>query len=177
MTDKHTPEPWHVGVDKGYGGCPDITVCSSSGPVISSSADICGSSYVEITEEDARRIIACVNACKGIPTEWLESETLDKGAAYRIAFEKGRREGFRSAEKKIADEYETAHRSGYNRGRTDAALEALDAKPVDNADGAVNVALSCARCGCPKAAHEHSDDAQCWACEICDRYVPPNESC
>ncbi len=28
----------------------------------------------DFTEANARRIVACVNACAGVPTEWLENE-------------------------------------------------------------------------------------------------------
>lgn len=64
---KHTPEPWVVvakgdeadGVDYFINQESD---CSISGLVAS-----------WLSREDARRIVACVNACAGISTEGLES--------------------------------------------------------------------------------------------------------
>lgn len=65
MDNKHTPEPWVAsiepnkkewGIDAGKWG---IAIC----------ADAPGDGTAE---GNARRIVACVNACAGIPTELLE---------------------------------------------------------------------------------------------------------
>lgn len=67
---KHTAEPWAYEHGNGhYSGSIVITsfAMSAKSPLAVIS-DICGDA-----EDDARRIVACVNACKEIPTEWLES--------------------------------------------------------------------------------------------------------
>ncbi len=62
----HSPEPWRV-VDETY-------VCF--GPPDAAGRDTVAASAFQ--EEDARRIVAAVNACAGIPTEALESGALGK---------------------------------------------------------------------------------------------------
>lgn len=66
MTTQHTPEPWHVGRKLAigvYGPDDDsvIAMCDSMGEAASDKAN-------------ARRIVACVNACAGIDTAQLETE-------------------------------------------------------------------------------------------------------
>ena len=69
MTIKHTPEPWRVHQD-------------ASGDVFISSAETSfhiaeiGSEDDEAVIPDARRIVACVNACRGLPTDELEQKGL-----------------------------------------------------------------------------------------------------
>lgn len=59
---EHTKEPWHHGTDeRQIEGINGNIVCIVSGALLN-----------ESTIEDARRIVACVNACAGISTEWLE---------------------------------------------------------------------------------------------------------
>ncbi|MFQ2180205.1 hypothetical protein ACK33W_02745 [Aeromonas veronii] len=69
MTIKHTPEPWGFHQD-------------ASGDVFISSAETSfhiaevGSEDDETVIPDARRIVACVNACHGLPTDELEQKGL-----------------------------------------------------------------------------------------------------
>lgn len=63
MDQKHTPEPWvlkECEYDKGNYQIPDVVFADREGNVY-------------IYEDDARRIVACVNACAGIPVEQLEA--------------------------------------------------------------------------------------------------------
>lgn len=66
MTDNYTPEPWRVIEKKTVfpGGQQEYCVCSSDGKKILAYC---------MREDDASRIVACVNACKGLTTEYLES--------------------------------------------------------------------------------------------------------
>jgi len=59
----HTPEPWHECAE-GECGCGQIL-----GP---------GSVYITTVKDPAtrRRIVACVNACRGLPTDELEQKGL-----------------------------------------------------------------------------------------------------
>jgi hypothetical protein len=60
----HTPEPWHS-------GCRQIE--DDNGVLI---ANLTGWKGDAESKANARRIVACVNACKGIKTESLEMEVL-----------------------------------------------------------------------------------------------------
>ena len=62
----HAPEPWHVD----DGGDGEIMLWGGAGSV--EDPDI-GEIYAM---DNARRIVACVNACAGIPTERLEGARL-----------------------------------------------------------------------------------------------------
>ena len=57
----HSPEPWTWNID---------TMISDSGDVFSTAQDY----ELSPSQEDADRIVACVNACEGIPTEDLVDE-------------------------------------------------------------------------------------------------------
>jgi len=65
----HTPEPWEVERDGGM-----LYLVTKSRQVIALLSDDgrAERSGLEGTEADARRIVACVNATAGIPTERLE---------------------------------------------------------------------------------------------------------
>jgi len=75
---KHTPEPWEImevgDINKHL--CPvkdNVSILTVSTEYLGSKDDeptFFGSVY---NPEDARRIVACVNACAGIETETLES--------------------------------------------------------------------------------------------------------
>lgn len=63
---KHTPEPWRVGRHAVVADVPVVGGCSGTDDV-----DYYGGHLVceTVTEANAERIIACVNACKGINPE------------------------------------------------------------------------------------------------------------
>ena len=65
MKTEHTQEPWSYGEDN------DGWYVEKDGLQIAHG----------LTEEDARRIVACVNACAGIPTDVLEDESILKADA------------------------------------------------------------------------------------------------
>ncbi|MDM5117230.1 hypothetical protein [Aeromonas hydrophila] len=62
MSNKHEREPWVLG------GCSGRMVTTPSGYV--------GDGYIADvdTKDNARRIVACVNACRGLPTDELEQK-------------------------------------------------------------------------------------------------------
>lgn len=57
-TMKHTPEPWTL---------------NCSGVFDPKGERVCD----RIAEHDARRMVACVNACRGLPTEALEAHLVE----------------------------------------------------------------------------------------------------
>jgi hypothetical protein len=70
MTDKHTPEPWRIH-RIAEGGVTFIAVLADDGAPV----PVPVTAYREETPEELARllrIVACVNACKGFPTELLE---------------------------------------------------------------------------------------------------------
>ncbi len=77
--DKHTPGPWEVGR-----GTKEA-LFSWGGQIIAKSDDgdyfiivSCNQNYPKLAEANARRIVACVNACEGIPTAILEGDSTEK---------------------------------------------------------------------------------------------------
>ena len=105
----HTPEPWHMDQDHrapdgdypifgpvrgkdGYTMYPRIvSVGASSGHVQENDPD---GHYKARDLANARRIVACVNACAGIPTEMLEDA--DTHVALRVAELEAALEGYMS---------------------------------------------------------------------------------
>jgi hypothetical protein len=61
----HTKEPWHTG---GNG----TIIYDKDGWGIASATVFHGRNEPETSEENAKRIVACVNACAGIDTEIIE---------------------------------------------------------------------------------------------------------
>ena len=78
--DKHTPEPWDIGVSADNGlPCVDkvgsvfVEICECWGGVDDKEE-------TEQSQANARRIVACINACAGIPTHELELAATRKTA-------------------------------------------------------------------------------------------------
>lgn len=68
MSDKHTPEPWHI-EENGYDEWT-LEIRDANRTMIAAIGFL--GTYSEPNTENARRIVACVNACAGISTETLE---------------------------------------------------------------------------------------------------------
>lgn len=71
MTRQHTPEPWRVAAK--------ALVRLDSAYLIEAVENHdfkYGATLAATSQQDARRIVACVNACTGLPTEWLEKNAL-----------------------------------------------------------------------------------------------------
>ena len=66
MSAKHTKGPWRYDHEPGYCG----ELIAQDGTTIAEFVD-------EPSLANARRIVACVNACDGIPTAWLEGGAAD----------------------------------------------------------------------------------------------------
>ena len=69
MSTKHTPEPWAI--ERARSGS-----IKAIGPCVAE--EYAGSAWLEVPEEDARRIVACVNACRGIDDELLTDDCIRK---------------------------------------------------------------------------------------------------
>lgn len=72
MEQKHTPEPWRV---SGNGTMRFIDASVGNG--MAQEVATCMRVEHGDMEANARRIVACVNACEGIPTDYLESKDDD----------------------------------------------------------------------------------------------------
>ena len=81
MDEKHTPEPWRVGDQNGHGGIvieTDDRVVAAVYLNVVSTAWESGQNTIDQPQNaeakaNARRLVACVNACELITTESLES--------------------------------------------------------------------------------------------------------
>lgn len=79
---QHTPEPWEVSTE--WGGRPRLAIRNKmpepAKPGDSTHEIAYISGYLGATVANARRIVACVNACKGMTIEKLEMAVkLDRG--------------------------------------------------------------------------------------------------
>lgn len=73
---QHTQEPWHVATGDDYyieaNGIPAKYPHHFKGDDLGKHVAIVGNRTSDFGEANARRIVACVNACAGIPTDMLE---------------------------------------------------------------------------------------------------------
>lgn len=104
----HTKEPWFVSSGREGQAVAEIVVGNGSPLRIRANAEEEG-----IATEDARRIVACVNACAGSPTEWLEQNApvvlLGPPIADRFReIEKQRDELLAACEKTVAENLDLA---------------------------------------------------------------------
>lgn len=65
MKTDHTPEPWRIGTPPPNG---EQTIGNEKGLMVA----VATTGHGVSAEANARRIVACVNACAGIPTDDLE---------------------------------------------------------------------------------------------------------
>lgn len=76
MSTKHTPGPWSFCTSKNGWSYTINIYQSESAPYTPDWSDVafctCEGERKQIQEANARRIVACVNACEGISTENLE---------------------------------------------------------------------------------------------------------
>lgn len=70
---EHTKEPWSIFTPDDFvaGKLPTLGINGANGEAVVWYADIPDSGIYN--DDDARRIVACVNACAGIPTDDLEA--------------------------------------------------------------------------------------------------------
>ena len=81
MENKHTPEPWGVNPDR---PC-EVRQCDENGnPRLQLVADTSTVNARVPWRENARRIVACVNACSGVSTEILELISRVGGIAHKM---------------------------------------------------------------------------------------------
>lgn len=74
MTTQHTPEPWSFSIEEVFDndGVPESVIRGIDGRACVAVAIDFGPNNPGMREANARRIVACVNACAGIRTEALE---------------------------------------------------------------------------------------------------------
>lgn len=76
MTTQHTPEPWRVAEESfDNGGIQESVIRGLDGRAAIAVTLEFGPNNPGMREANARRIVACVNACAGIRTEALEHRT------------------------------------------------------------------------------------------------------
>ena len=78
MTE-HTKEPWEYRLHNPEGGNQSLYIeAPRDGRCSDGVAEIIPRGKGKLGEPDARRIVACVNACQGIPTEALEDGVVEE---------------------------------------------------------------------------------------------------
>ena len=70
----HTKEPWRIGLPPPNG---EQTIGDLTGMMVA----VTTTGHGVESKENARRIVACVNACAGIPTDVLEDRSILKASA------------------------------------------------------------------------------------------------
>lgn len=74
---QHTNEPWHA-AEIARDSDTFVKICHANGGTIAKLwIDVDDSDFSDGQRADARRIVACVNACEGVDTELLEKGDLD----------------------------------------------------------------------------------------------------
>lgn len=74
---QHTNEPWHA-AEITRDSDTFVKICHANGGTIAKLwIDVDDSDFSDGQRADARRIVACVNACEGVDTELLEEGELD----------------------------------------------------------------------------------------------------
>lgn len=84
MSEQHTSEPWRVGNPNGEGWESDNELIKEADPQHEGHRLVLGRmncNFSELGKANARRIVACVNACAGIPTENLEAARMNDAFA------------------------------------------------------------------------------------------------
>lgn len=82
---EHTPERWQFNAFGSRGGDGPSHFRIWAGDITNGGAIANTVAYGRTDEANARRIVACVNACKGIATETLEKGSLNRDAADMLA--------------------------------------------------------------------------------------------
>ncbi|WP_434430301.1 hypothetical protein [Aeromonas veronii] len=82
MTRQHTPEPWTVSEKT----LVRLDCAYLIRPVNETNYEY-GATLAATSQQDARRIVACVNACAGVPTEELERHHLAHAGEVRFRIE------------------------------------------------------------------------------------------
>lgn len=75
MSTNHTPEPWSFSIEEVFDndGVPESVIRGIDGRACVAVAIDFGPNNPGMREANARRIVACVNACAGVDTELLEA--------------------------------------------------------------------------------------------------------
>ena len=118
--NKHTPEPWQVFEDD------PRAIVTKENPMLSLLSVGEDGLAIMYEEADARRIVACVNACAGIDTELLEIiEDNDKTLAGVIANVEKQRDELMAENKQLrkdAERYRVLRYSEYQLDEDDPSV-------------------------------------------------------
>lgn len=89
MSDQHTKEPWHIGeTTHEEGEFIETAIMALEGRAAIAVCLDFGFNNLGMRESNARRIVACVNACAGIDTAYLESQDNLATYARRMAIQR-----------------------------------------------------------------------------------------
>lgn len=97
---KHTAEPWEV-IEEHEGKAIGSNALSKT--ICTAHTSRTWNMNSEEGKANAKRIVACVNACKGVPNEWLQSNAV-QSRIDEIAELKRQREHYKAALERVATE-------------------------------------------------------------------------
>ncbi|WP_323950290.1 hypothetical protein [Aeromonas veronii] len=99
---QHTNEPWNA-VEVDNDSEAFVKVCHKNGGTIAKLwIDVDDSGFSDEQRENARRIVACVNACRGLPTDELEQKGLVAAVGTQLLAADDRAEGQEREIRKLA---------------------------------------------------------------------------
>jgi len=120
---KHTPEPWKVAE---FGPCR-LDTAHFIRPVIGGKTEI-GATVIATSKVDARRIVACVNACQHISTESLESG-LQQNLVMEAHIVKEQRDDLLRKLESLCPTYETVPIKDFGQNKSMWQLVSPEANP------------------------------------------------
>ncbi|MDD9228938.1 hypothetical protein PVL97_04635 [Aeromonas hydrophila] len=99
---QHTNEPWHA-AEITRDSDTFVKICHANGGTIAKLwIDVDDSDFSDGQRADARRIVACVNACRGLPTDELEQKGLVAAVGTQLLAADDRAEGQEREIRKLA---------------------------------------------------------------------------
>ena len=127
MSEQHTPTPWGFSRDDENG--VEFNITSENWYV----AVCCDAPGDGTPKENARRIVACVNACSGYTTEELEQATLDKRHRHEIIADlvksNKQRDDLMAALEKAADAFWKLDNADIHAQEAEAAISSVRSNP------------------------------------------------
>ncbi|MGU5817828.1 hypothetical protein ACV1EH_00535 [Aeromonas caviae] len=101
MTRQHTPEPWTVSEKT----LVRLDCAYLIRPVNETNYEY-GATLAATSQQDARRIVVCVNACRGLPTDELEQKGLVAAVGTQLLELEQQRDGLLVALEELASDVE-----------------------------------------------------------------------
>ena len=103
---KHTPEPWSL-LEAGDSIKHQVPVSSDRTSILTIATEGAIAFGAVYSADDARRIVACVNACRGLSTDELEQHGLVSAVGYELMELTKQRDELLEAAKAVVTRWDT----------------------------------------------------------------------